>query len=204
LVLQEHFPASQVAGARQGPHEPPQPSEPQSLPVHWGVQQVPATQVPPEQVVPSVFEDQPDWVLATAQTWQELPGFACPSLKQVVAIRHDPGLTEKTHAPAPSQASSVQFVLSSQEYRIPPQIPLRQRSCFVQALPSLQVVPSTARDHWLWLLAAMHTWQGFAGFDCPSVQHWPLIRQDPALGTFVHPPVPSQPSAVQDLPSSQE
>lgn len=52
---------------------------------------------------------------------------------------------------------------------VPPQVPLPlQTSLYVQALPSLQLVPEVAFDHAVFEVAGVQTWHAFPGFTVPE------------------------------------
>jgi hypothetical protein len=85
---------------------------------------------------------------------------------------------------------------------LPVQAPAKQVSVWVQALPSLQPVPSA------WLLqtagcAGLQIWQVFAGLAAPPAKHAPATRQFPGNNVKLQVPSPLQVSAVQANPSLQ-
>ena len=113
---------------------------------------------------------------------QALPSLHVPPLAMLV----------KTQLPVlTSQVSVVQALLSLQVLAVPPHLPVVQVSGLVQALPSLQVVPSVA----------------LANKQLPvPVSHESLVQPLPSLQTLAVPPqLPAvqMSLAVQALPSLQ-
>jgi hypothetical protein len=64
----------------------------------------------------------------------------------------------------------------------------------VQALPSLQTVPSLALDHVVVEIAGLQTWHRFAGSTVPAAMRVPLMKQSAA-----HVPAVSQTSPLPQL-----
>lgn len=75
----------------------------------------------------------------------------------------------------------------------------------VQLLPSsLHALPLVAGTQVPVAIAGLQTRHALFGLVAPALTHTPLIRQAPPSRTLRHAPRPSQLSAVQVTPSSQE